>query len=262
MSRVFSACLLVFLTVVLSACASQHKPLVAPANTKWRVTERRFVENNTGNPAYQLDLRYPEIISHPDTASTRQLNQWIWNDLQDSLAAFKKHLPKDPPDFADYPTQLTNNRFSFRYTLTRLEPRDHVLISLRFETTTHYAGEFTDLHHLAVLNYDLRDGTMLTLASLFKPDSPYLETLAKRCQTVLRKRFTQGMPWMPWNAEGSQALAQNFQIWNLEREGVVITFQEYQVTPYSSMAQRILLPYTRLRPLLSPASPVAAYAAL
>lgn len=260
--RNFSASLLFLLTLALSACAKQQHLPPAPAHTQWQVAERRFTENNSAKTAYQLDLRYPEIISHPDTASTRQINQWIYTSLQEAVAAFKKHLPKGPPDYADYPAQLTSNRFRLRYTATLLKPGGHTLISLRFETTTHYAGEFTDLHHLAVMNYDLQDGTLLTLASLFKPDAPYLEALANQCQNTLRKRFTQGMPWMPWDMESNQPLAKNFQIWNLERKGLVVTFQEYQVTPYSSKPQRILLPYTRLRPLLSPASPVAIYAAL
>lgn len=266
MTRHFSAFLLCLLALTLSACATKHHrppstqsaPRLAYSN--WHLEKRGLDENSSGDPHYIIDVRYPEIIGHPDTASTRQLNQMILTYVRATIQDFKEHAPHNNFDYSDYPVEMLINEFSLHYNAALLKPRGHTIVSIRFETTTRFFSEAHSVHHYDVINYDLTEGKVLTLDSLFRPNSPYLQKLAHQSTTTLRHRFTQGMPWMPWNYEANLALEENFRIWNLDQQSLVITFQEYQVTPYSSQAQKIRIPYSRLRSLLSPASPVSAYA--
>lgn len=262
MTRLIYTFLCCLLTLGLYSCAHHHpappKPLVF---SNWQLEKRSFKEKNE-TPEYQIDIQYPEIVSHPPTASSEEVNQWIQTYISASIQTFKKKTPQATLDFQDYPVELRSNTFRITYTASLIKPRQHTIVSIRFKTDTLYMGEITHLHHFAVINYDLTEGKKLTLDSLFKPNSGYLRLLANTCQKKLSDRLAQGMVWMPWDYKASLALPQNFQIWNLARKGLLITFQEEQVTPYSSAPQTILLPYPSLRSVLSPSSPVAAYAYL
>ncbi len=262
MTKILSPFFFCFLTLALSACVHHHQPPPKPKPlvfADWRVEKRSLRETNE-TPFYQIDVKYPEIVSYPNTASAEELNQQIRTYISTNIQTFKQGAPRDSLDFQDFPSQMRNNEFRITYSATIIKPRQHTIVSIRFKTETLYLTEVTRLHHFAVMNYDLTEGRMLTLDSLFKPSSGYLQVLAKTCQKTLSERLAQGMVWMPWDYKGSLALAENFQIWNLKRRGLEITFQEKQVTPYSSLPQKIYIPYASLRSVLAPGSPVAAYA--
>jgi len=59
--------------------------------------------------------------------------------------------------------------------------------------------------------------------------------------------------------EGALPIAQAYQHWNLQPGGLLITFDEYQVAPYSAGPQRVLVPYSSLRDILDPAGPLAPF---
>jgi hypothetical protein len=60
--------------------------------------------------------------------------------------------------------------------------------------------------------------------------------------------------------EGAEPRAENYQVWNITPQGLLVTFDEYQVASYAQGPQSVILPYQTLRPLLRADGPVGGQA--
>jgi len=56
--------------------------------------------------------------------------------------------------------------------------------------------------------------------------------------------------------EGAEPKPENYQVWNFDFDNLLITFEQYQVMPYSAGPQTMTIPYYRLKDELNPASPL------
>jgi hypothetical protein len=45
---------------------------------------------------------------------------------------------------------------------------------------------------------------------------------------------------------------ENYRNWNITPDGLMITFDEYQVAPYAAGPQTVTVPYSELRGLINP----------
>src|SRR6185369_4492776 len=105
------------------------------------------------------------------------------------------------------------------------------------------------------LNYDLAQGKELALSDLFLPNSDYLGLISNYCVNELSKQpfFDSAF------AEGAKPTAENYRNWNITPDGLMITFDEYQVAPYAAGPQTINVPYSELKSLLNPQGPLARF---
>lgn len=103
------------------------------------------------------------------------------------------------------------------------------------------------------LNYDLNQDRELALADLFLPNSSYLEAIANHCITELSQHPGFDGPF----ADGAKPTAENYRNWNITLEGLLITFDTYQVAPGASGPQQVLVPYSQLQGMIDPQGPLA-----
>ncbi len=102
-------------------------------------------------------------------------------------------------------------------------------------------------------NYDLAQGKELTLDDLFLPNSNYLETIATYCTNELSKQ-----PFAdPVFLEGAKPTPDHYRNWNIASDGLLITFDEYQVAPYAAGPQKVVVPYSALTSVINPQGPLA-----
>ena len=130
---------------------------------------------------------------------------------------------------------------------------DHSLVSVYLYTEEYHAGAAHPGHHTWALNYDLETGKVLALTDLFKPDSRYLDVIADYCIAELKKRDALQFE------EGAAPKPENYRNWNIAREGLLITFDEYQVAPYAAGPQRVTVPYATLHDIIDPDGPLARF---
>ena len=95
---------------------------------------------------------------------------------------------------------------------------------------------------------------MLALSDLFKADSDYLGAIADYAVNDLKARDAL------FFEEGAAPTAENYQIWNLTPEGLLITFDPYQVAPYAAGTQEVLVPYLELLEIIDPQGPISVFA--
>lgn len=133
----------------------------------------------------------------------------------------------------------------------------HDLLSILFEDFAYLGGAHPGTYYVA-LNYDTTAAKVLTLADLFEPGADYLGLVSSLCIAELQTRSDMMFP--DFATSGAAALQENYQVWAVTPQGLLVVFQEYQVAPYAAGAQSVLLPYDALAGLLDPAGPLGSFA--
>ena len=198
----------------------------------------------SSDPRYEIDVEWPELQWNDDPR-VEAFNQAAEALAREEIDIFMQGVESTPDDpaFAEFGSSL-----SVSFTPTYL---DSGLFSVHIPVSFYMAGAAHPAHYSRALSYDLRDGHMLTLEELFQPGAPYLETISTFCLDDLAARGT-----LAWE-EGAQPKAENFQVWNITPGGLQITFDPYQVAPYASGPQTVLIPYERLKDVVNPEGPLA-----
>ncbi len=109
--------------------------------------------------------------------------------------------------------------------------------------------------HTRTVTYDLETGSDVRLAELFLPGSDYLERIAKYCIAQLSTRDIDFDSF----SSGASPLPENYGNWNITAEGLLITFDEYQVAPYAAGAQEVTIPFAELQSVIDPQGPLAEF---
>jgi hypothetical protein len=155
-----------------------------------------------------------------------------------------KDLPADP--------NLPESFLAVRFEL--LSPPGNI-ISLKFDITSYAKGAAHPFDYSQTATYDLEKGEDLTLEQLFLPSSDYLGIISAFCIDKL-----QASEFGPvFSEDGAQPDKKNYRNWNITVDGLLITFDEYQVAPYAAGPQQVLIPYSEMQSIIDPQGPLAAY---
>lgn len=133
----------------------------------------------------------------------------------------------------------------------------HDVLSILFEDFAYLGGAHPGTFYVA-LNYDATTGKMLSLSDLFKPNSDYLGMISSLCITELQTRADMLFP--EYATSGAAPLAENYQVWAVTPQGLLVVFPEYQVAPYAAGAQTVMIPYEALAGQLDPAGALGSFA--
>ena len=126
------------------------------------------------------------------------------------------------------------------------------LWSFKFDFSFYADGAAHPGLNSMTLNYDLGQGKELALADLFLPNANYLEAISKYSIAELSEQ-----PFFDSSSSnGAQPTPENYRNWNITPNGLMITFDEYQVAPYAAGPQQVRVPYSELRDLINPQGPL------
>lgn len=171
-----------------------------------------------------------------------------------NVTQFKNYVKADMPHMQTLPESVKHNTLSIDYDIETIKPPHQTYISVRLSMEGMQAGRAHPYHQHQTLNFDLTTGKLLELKDLFKPRSNYLAVLAKQANKSLNAKLQDKM----MINDGTAPTEKNYQLWNLESDGILITFDEYQVAPYVDGAQEVAIPYSQLSSLLKVKSPLLA----
>lgn len=205
-----------------------------------------FTETDPGSgfPAYSITARIPQLTGS-DNAHVLSINQRLEELVMGEVDVWRgsfKSLPITPVS--------NGSILEVKYTLVS-QLGD--LWSFKFDFAFYSDGAAHPGLNSITLNYDLGMGRELGLDDLFLPHSRYLEAIAQYCVTELRKQ-----PYSDsFTLNGTQPTLQNFRNWNITMDGLMITFDEYQVAPYAAGPQTVVVPYGELTEFIDPQGPLA-----
>ncbi len=203
----------------------------------------------TGNaPAYVITAQAPELqgLADPRVAQFNLLMRLL---VEYEVNRFRADVLASQPV-----TPLANgSSLDIQYTL--VGQRGDVW-SIKLDAYVYMDGAAHPTSYSITFNYDLAAGRELRLGDLFNNDA-YLQTISDFCKAELSARDI-GFSDPLWQS-GAAPLEENYKRWNLSDEGLVITFDVYQVAPYAAGPQTVIVPYEALRGMANPGGAISVF---
>jgi hypothetical protein len=198
-------------------------------------------------PPFTITSQTPQLTGSDDPRVVA-FNQRTTELVTKEVDTFRK-------SFLENTAPVMTNGSSLDVTYTLLSQSGDIW-SFKFDFHFYSDGAAHPGSYSITLNYDLGQGKELALADVFLPNSNYLETIANYCIAELSKQPFFDGPF----ADGAKPTAENYRNWNITPDGILITFDEYQVAPYAAGPQSVTVPYSELRGLIDPQGPLGGFA--
>ncbi|HEY9792302.1 MAG TPA: RsiV family protein [Candidatus Obscuribacterales bacterium] len=220
--------------------ANQSSP---SSSLKWKsskISERR--------KTYSVDIDIPKFEeTDPDVAAVNSEIRKI------ALKAMNETI-KDFHQFRTHSKSPDDNSFNCTTEVKLAQPN---LISVTFSL----GEESIDLPHGShwnqTLNYQLHPLKKLTLDSIFLPKSGYLTKLAELSRADLTKQLQGDGFNKEKMIEGTNPKTpSNFKNFALTKQGLYFDFNQDQVANYEAGDQEVTIPWSKLKTMLSPDTPV------
>jgi hypothetical protein len=249
------ASLVLFLQACTTLATGTAAPIVPalpdattiPLNQQVTLTSISFREEGQ-SPAYTITSQTPKLSGSEDER-VQDFNKQAARLIQSEIEYFRKNVLTEMPDNSG----TTKSSFNTQYVLVF---QGGAVWSLKFDFAGYAAGAAHPYHYSTTLNYDLEQGRKLSMSELFPKDSDYLGVISRHCIAELSKRdigFYGGFQ------QGAEPTPDNYRNWNITADGLMITFDEYQVAPYAVGPQSVTIPYRALTSLINPKSPLAMF---
>ncbi len=199
------------------------------------------------SPDYNITAQIPSLTGSDDPRATAFTTE-MHNFLQGLVSDFKTKLAQNPL------TPITAaSYFDVRYQL--VSPPGNVL-SIKVATEGYFAGAAHPYHLIYSFNYDLEQGKNIAFSSLFLPNADYLSAISQYCIAQLK---TRDIGFGDIFAQGAEPTLDNYKNWNITPDGLMITFDEYQVASYATGPQVVTIPYSELKSLIDPKGPLGSF---
>lgn len=206
-----------------------------------KFTDKVIKENDEKNNS-DISAVYPEISN---TDSHAKFNRTIKNIVDESISSYKKQVAEYGAEDAKNSGNHQGYTSDLSYNVV-LANNDFVsLIILNYI----YLGGAHGGTVYKTVNYDLKNNRELKLADIFAPDFDYLKTISANSIAELNKNL-EDLSDDEWIARGAGADAENFSNWNMSKNGLLITFDQYQVAAYAAGSPTVLIPYDKLKNIL------------
>ncbi len=230
-------------TPSLPPTAAPPTVTAVPLSAQVTLVSQPYIETNQ-EPPFTITAQTPQL-SGSDDPRVLAFNQRLAEVVQKEVASFRESFLQN----INPPISAGGSFLEVTYTL--LHQFEEVW-SLKFDFSFYSDGAAHPGGYSRTLNYDLARSRELTLADLFLPNSAYLQVISAYCTAELSKQpFFEG----PFTA-GASPLPENYRNWNITSEGLLVTFDEYQVAPYAAGPQQVLVPYSALTDIIDPQGPL------
>ena len=199
-------------------------------------------------PVYVISAMTP-MFSGVDHPHIQEFNETAHALIQDQIAFFRENI------LTQMPAQQISSGSSFIVQYALISQRDS-LWSFKFDFSGYTDGAPLPYRYNMTLNYDLEQGRELAINELFPEDSDYLKVISRYCIAELSKR---NIGFFGGFQHGAEPTLDNYRDWNLAPDGLMITFDEMRVAPYSAGPQTVTVPFSVMETLIKPKSPLALY---
>jgi hypothetical protein len=210
----------------------------------------KFVESVDGPPQFSIDFEYPEFQGR-DTSVLNQINARIEGFVLDQVHNFRRHRPDTIISSHHSLEKVPSNAYDLygAHTITLLTSH---LVSIRFHVGTYEAGWAHPHNWIRTFNFLLTPPIELTLGALLNQDTNYLNILSSICTSDLTKQaIDDGYEYSDTILRGAAPDAENFKEFNLTKDALIISFQDYAVGPHAWSLRQVSIPIRHLREKLS-----------
>ncbi len=236
------------LLIPIFVCLPAYSQLTE--NFNW--VEKNIVQNSPKNCS--ITFKYPQFRVTIDKASDARIasiNKKIFVLAKNETNKFTSELDV----LKRSNTGWTEGKLTNGY---KIYLRNNCLVSLSFYIEKYITPSAHPSHSTLTLNCDFHTAKNLELENIFKRDSNYLDVLSKLCYDYLMA--TVQNPDKKWIKEGTKPVVSAFKKFYLTPDSLNIVFDEYAVDCYAGGPHKVSIPYSSIKSLIDPRSPVYYYA--
>lgn len=194
--------------------------------------DRRFFDKH----GYDLAAEYPELSS--PNHKVRRFNKWIRSKILAYTNQFRRLADAEQRKKKKLKPRLWGLDLSYVIYFS-----NERLISLRLAHSVMEAGQMHPISYYETINYDLETGKQLRVRDIFKRG--YLKRLSNYSRKELTERYA--LVTQDWMMNGTRPTAGNFTNWNLVPDGVLLSFEDYQVSAHSFGQPEFVVPFSALQ---------------
>lgn len=195
------------------------------------------------DPNYTIHAQIP-FLQGSEEARVLLFNQLVDELVHGDIDSFRASVLLDAPD----PQIGMGSTYDLNFE-SFLPVAD--ILSLKFDINFYFDGAAHPNSYSLVFNYDLTSGHPLELHQLFIPGADYLGPIATYCKGQLSLRD------IAYFEAGADPILENYRNWNITTDGLLISFDPYQVAAYAAGPQTVLIPYPELNAIINLAGPLA-----
>lgn len=221
-------------------CVNQHEKA-----EKYDIIIVYPVNDKEDNPEehYTFDVSYPFIESKIEASSN--FNEIVNVIIEQEISDFIKNVQEDK-EFIEENLPDTKSSLIIDFTITNVSDN---FISILFHVSFYITGSAHPNHYVHSITYNLITNQQMHLSDLFQPDSDYLYAFSKfSIDSLMQNDYINNDP--EWLKTGAAPKEENFQNWNITPEGLLITFDPYQVAPYAAGFQEVTIPYSEIQSMI------------
>jgi hypothetical protein len=210
------------------------------------VIATRETREESKSQHYTIEAKWPVLEWGGDPRVDR-FNSTVEGIVNEEIRGFKEGIAKLPEDPA-FSENGSSLEISFATTNT-----NNGILSILMHIYFYSAGAAHPGAYSRAINYNLSDGKELSLENLFTPGSKFLEPISAACIEDLKAKGV-----LSWE-EGALPKEENYQVWNVTPDGLLITFDDYQVAPYAAGPQAVTISYEKLKDIIRSEGPLAVF---
>jgi hypothetical protein len=232
------------LVSLLIGCSPAPVPEPTPSPTasrEYSLVSHPFQEKGE-NPPYTINAEIP-YLQDSTLEAVEPFNQLVEALVREDIDRFRSSVLQS----ATNPPISVGSSYDLRY--DQLAPEGN-LISLKFTISSYFDGAAHPGEQILTFNYDLSGEKQLNLGQLFKPGSDYLNQIAAYCKGQLSQRD------IGYSESGADATSENYRNWNITADGLLITFDMYQVAAGAAGSQTVLVAYADLKSMINDQGPL------
>ncbi|MEP7103948.1 MAG: DUF4163 domain-containing protein [Candidatus Dojkabacteria bacterium] len=211
---------------VSSPVVNPPTPEPIPVATKCRIDNSPTIDSTD---AYEINVKRP-FVSGCESQAQNDLNQYIIDSINQDEKTVK---------FTD-PSGSAKNSLDLDYEVVSNSTK---FISILIKGYIYLGGAHGDSVFIPI-NYDLVHNKIIKFEDL-ETDPLFVSKISSYSINALKIKLNE--PELDSSIEsGASADSANFQIFNLYKNGIKITFGDYQVGPYALGPQEVLVPWSEV----------------
>src|SRR5882724_2195795 len=192
---------------------------------------------------YDIQGEYPRIIPITDRRA-RRFNNEVNRKIRKHyvyMTAPKRRWLRDLIQTIPEQNPLQTAEFSYQVLTTNKD-----FLSVRFQDINYTYPAAHPLEDFFTVNFELKNGRVLLISSVFKRNTRYKNTIARLCE----KQLTAEGLYVHADAILTD-LHRNIE-WNVTREGLVINFDRCAISSCGDGQRSVTIPYGELENILNP----------
>lgn len=206
-------------------------------------------------PTVDIEVRYPQVDGVADVEAAEMLN----GELEHTAIAWMDEFSREVADTASPDPLGTKSTIDIAANVVFLSPD---LVSVRYEASVYSSGAAHPNLFYKTLNWDIAHAAEITQDDLFMNEADWITRFSELAIEDLENQFADaGEDFEAMSTDirnGAGPRGENFAAWTMDRSGVSLHFEPYQVAAYAAGPQRVDIPWRELADMLDPAGPSTA----